>query len=59
MTKVKEAKEVKDDMVEIPREEYNRLMDKDTWLECLEQAGVDNWDGCELAHDIMFPEDAE
>ena len=28
------------------------LSERDFWLECLEQAGVDNWDGIELAHEI-------
>ena len=24
------------------------------WLEALEAAGLDNWDGCEFAHEILL-----
>jgi len=29
-----------------------RLEDRSEWLQCLEYAGVDNWEGYNLAHDI-------
>ena len=33
------------EMVTIPRYEYERLQKDSDWLGCLEEAGVDNWDG--------------
>ena len=29
---------------------------KSKWLECLEAAGVDNWEGCEYASELMEDE---
>tara|TARA_R110000822_G_scaffold15369_5_gene52964 strand:- start:929 stop:1129 length:201 start_codon:yes stop_codon:yes gene_type:complete len=40
------------EMVSIPKKEYWKLRERDEYLESLEQAGVDNWDGCDLAYDI-------
>lgn len=37
------------EMVSIPRDEYERLLTRSRWLECLEAAGVDNWDGIDEA----------
>jgi hypothetical protein len=37
------------EMVTIPREEYESLLTRSRWLECLEAAGVDNWDGIDEA----------
>ncbi|MBU9624812.1 hypothetical protein [Burkholderia multivorans] len=37
------------EMVTIPREEYESLLTRVRWLECLEAAGVDNWQGIEQA----------
>ncbi|ULR75100.1 hypothetical protein JC1_28 [Burkholderia phage JC1] len=37
------------EMVTIPREEYESLLTRVRWLECLEAAGVDNWQGIEEA----------
>lgn len=34
------------EMVVIPKAEHERLLEREGWLECLEAAGVDNWDGC-------------
>ena len=39
-------------MITITLKEYNRLKDQVSWLECLEDAGVDNWQGIEDAVDI-------
>lgn len=36
-------------MIEITEDEFNRLSDRALKLACLEQAGVDNWDGYDLA----------
>lgn len=33
--------------------EYNSLLEREVWLECLEEAGVDNWDGMSFAHEIL------
>ena len=30
----------------------NKLQDRDDWLCCLESAGVDNWEGYDVAQDI-------
>lgn len=37
------------EMVTIPREEYESLLTRSRWLECLEAAGVDNWEGIDEA----------
>lgn len=37
------------EMVTIPREEYESLLTRVRWLECLEAAGVDNWEGIDEA----------
>lgn len=36
----------------VPVEEFMRLATDSEWLSCLEEAGVDNWDGIEEAHKI-------
>lgn len=41
-----------DEMITITKAEYKRLKDRSFWLECLEDAGVDNWQGMEEAIDI-------
>lgn len=40
-------------MVEIPIEEYDQLLKDSEWLGWLESAGVDNWDGCDIAHQLQ------
>lgn len=37
------------EMVTITKNEYDRLLKQVDWLQCLEVAGVDNWDGIEDA----------
>ncbi|WBF05261.1 hypothetical protein [Burkholderia phage CSP3] len=37
------------EMVTIPRDEYESLLTRSRWLECLEAAGVDNWQGIDEA----------
>ena len=41
--------------ITIPKLEYERLLADSTWLHCLQDAGVDNWQGydfaCELAQE--------
>ena len=41
------------EMVTISKAEYERLLDRDLWLDYLEAAGVDNWDGISYAHELM------
>lgn len=41
-----------EDFVPVPREEYEELVEKSMWLDALESAGVDNWDGIDCAHEI-------
>lgn len=38
--------------VTISRKRYKELREAEAWLRCLEQAGVDNWEGISLAHEI-------
>lgn len=38
--------------VTISEEEYDRLLESEDWLRCLEAAGVDNWGGFEIAQEI-------
>lgn len=35
------------------RAQVAELDERDAWLSALEQAGVDNWDGCSVAADIL------
>lgn len=37
------------EMVTIPKEEYNELLDEQLWLQALEATGVDNWEGYDEA----------
>jgi hypothetical protein len=34
------------------RAEYSRLIEDQRWLQCLEAAGVDNWQGIDVAHEM-------
>lgn len=40
-------------MVEITQEQYDYFLENERWIECLEEAGVDNWDGYEFARDLF------
>jgi hypothetical protein len=44
--------------VTITKEEYDRLLDREWFLECLKAQGVDNWQGYGDAWD-MYEEDEE
>lgn len=37
------------DEVSLPLSEFERLMDVDRFMDALEAAGVDNWDGYDIA----------
>ena len=39
-------------VVTISKAEYDRLKKRDAWLGYLEEAGIDNWEGCEIATDL-------
>ena len=41
-----------DDMVCITQEEWDDIQRKLDWLDSLNVAGVDNWEGVELAHEV-------
>jgi hypothetical protein len=44
---------VSEEMVSIPWSEYEELLDRSAWLDALEAAGVDNWEGIDQAHEIL------
>jgi len=37
------------EMVTIPKSEYDALLKRVKWLDCLEATGVDNWQGVDEA----------
>lgn len=39
--------------VEITKSELKDLRESQLWLSCLEDAGVDDWDGISLAYKLM------
>lgn len=39
------------DNVTISKQEYDKLVEDSNFLECLQQAGVDNWDGYNFARE--------
>ena len=41
------------EFVKITRVEYDRLLEADAFLDCLQAAGVDNWGGYEDAQGMM------
>lgn len=43
--------------ITISTEEYQHLKDRDFFLECLEPAGVDNWQGYGEAQEMYDEED--
>ena len=45
------------EMVTITRQEYDRLTQESIFLSYLEAAGIDNWDGYELAKEEMLQEE--
>ena len=42
----------KKEIVTITRKEYEELLDCKEYLECLEAAGVDNWEGYDYAMEM-------
>ena len=43
-----------EEMVTITKTEYDNLKEDLSWLQCLEIAGVDNWEGYDQAIDIKY-----
>ena len=41
---------MEEEMVTITKKEFKRLQKRELWLECLEGAGVDNWEGYDDAY---------
>ncbi len=39
-------------IIAITQKEYTKLTKRDAWLGCLEQAGVDNWEGFSDAQEL-------
>lgn len=46
-------------MIQIPMNEYTRLMEEHSFLACLMAAGVDSWEGYEYAQQLMDNEVAK
>lgn len=46
-----------EEMVTIPKSQYDRLVDAAEWLDCLNAAGVDNWEGIDEAIRIRNDEE--
>lgn len=45
--------------VTIPKREYEEMQNRLRWLNCLEAAGVDNWQGTDTASDMYHEEDED
>lgn len=43
-----------EEMVTITREEYDELKATEKFMDCLDAAGVDNWDGYGFAQEMML-----
>jgi len=48
-----------EETVTITKKEYDELLERDRWLCALEAAGLDNWEGCEQAVDILDEWDSD
>lgn len=42
----------KEEVIEIPKYEYEELLDALDFLQCLEASGVDSWEGYDIAYDM-------
>lgn len=45
-----------EETVTISKKEYESLKEDARWLQCLEGAGVDNWEGYDYAHELLNEE---
>lgn len=48
-----------DKVITISMEEYDALVERDRFLAALESAGVDNWNGFGMAHNIFEGRDGD
>lgn len=51
--------EILEEMITIPKKEYERLSKRSEWLYALEAVGVDNWEGWDIAIDIFDEQNEE
>jgi len=42
-----------EDTITISKKEYESLLEDSNWLNALENAGVDNWDGYSFAQELL------
>lgn len=42
-----------EEMITISKEEFDLFMEDSKWLRCLEDAGVDNWEGYDYARELF------
>lgn len=49
-------KNMNEETVTISKEEYESLKEDARWLQCLENAGVDNWEGYDYARELWREE---
>ena len=42
-----------EETITIPKRIYYELLNDSEWLRALEDAGVDNWEGCDFAQEIF------
>jgi len=45
-----------EETITITKKEYNSLLEDSEWLQALEGAGVDNWDGFDYAKELFNEE---
>lgn len=50
---------MEEETVTLSRTEYDRMYKRLIWLQCLEDAGVDNWQGMEYAQELFNEEYGE
>lgn len=43
--------------VTLTKAEYERMLERLEWLDCLEAAGVDNWEGYDIALEMLDGEE--
>lgn len=42
-----------EEKIVITQKEYDDLIEDQQWLNCLQNAGVDNWDGFDFAKELL------
>ena len=48
-----------EETITIPKKKYDELVQRERWLSALEGAGVDNWCGYGIAHELLEEWDIE